>query len=209
MVSLGVRHLFAGIDFAFGKGRGGDFETINNVGKDVGMKATALPLLVDDNTAVISSSRIRAALQAGDPDAAAAMLGRDWAVAGTVIRGDARGRSIGFPTANIALGPLQHPAFGVYAVEVDIEFDNGEVRKIGNGVTNIGIRPTVRNRGVLCETHMFDRDIDLYDKRLLVRLKAFLRQEQKFSGIEELICQIDLDAKTARKLLPQFVVGQS
>ena len=208
LVSLGVRHLFAGIDFAFGKGRGGDFETINKVGKDVGMEATALPLLVDDNTAVISSSRIRAALQAGDPESAAVMLGRDWAVTGEVIRGDARGRSIGFPTANIALGSLQLPAFGVYAVEVDLEEDNGRIRKIGNGVANIGIRPTVQNRGVLCETHLFDRDINLYDKRLLVRLKVFLRPEQKFSGIKELIHQIGLDAEKARQLLPPFSFGQ-
>ena len=207
LVSLGVRHLFAGIDFAFGKGRGGDFETINKVGKDVGMEATALPLLVDDNTAVISSSRIRAALQAGDPESAAVMLGRDWAVTGKVIKGDARGRSIGFPTANIRLGSLQLPAFGVYAVEVDLEEDDGQVWKIGNGVANIGIRPTVQNRGVLCETHLFDCDVDLYDKRLLVRLKAFLRPEQKFSGIEELICQIGLDTKKARQLLPPFPFG--
>ena len=204
LVSLGVRHLFAGIDFAFGKGRGGDFETINRVGKDVGIKATALPLLVDDNTAVISSSRIRAALQAGDPESAAVMLGRDWAVTGEVIRGDARGRSIGFPTANIELGSFQLPAFGVYAVEVYLEENNGQIRKIGNGVANIGIRPTVQNRGVLCETHLFDCEVDLYDKRLLVCLKGFLRPEQKFSGIEELIHQIGLDARKARQLLPPF-----
>ena len=108
---------------------------------------------------------------------------------------------------HIALGSLQLPAFGVYAVEVDLEEDNGRVRKIGNGVANIGIRPTVQNRGVLCETHLFDRDLDLYDKRLLVRLKAFLRPEQKFSGIEELTDQIGLDAEKARQLLPPFDFG--
>jgi len=207
LMNLGVRQLFAGTDFAFGRGRGGDLETINCAGKDVGLTATAIPLLVDDNSAVISSSRIRAALQAGDPESAAVMLGRDWAVTGTVIRGDARGRSIGFPTANIALGPLQHPAFGVYAVEVDLEDSNGQVRHIGNGVANIGIRPTVQNRGVLCETHLFDRDLDLYGKRLLVRLKAFLRQEQKFSGIDELIRQIAVDAEKARQVLPPLSFG--
>ena len=136
------------------------------------------------------------------------MLGRDWAVTGKVIKGDKRGRSIGFPTANIALGSLQLPAFGVYAVEVDLEASDTQVRKIGNGVANIGIRPTVQNRGVLCETHLFDRDLDLYDKRLLVRLKAFLRPEQKFSGIEELINQIGLDAKKARQFLPPFTFRQ-
>jgi len=204
LVSLRVRHLFAGTDFAFGKGRGGDLQMINEVGKAVGISATAVPLLVDENSAVISSSRIRAALQAGDPKAAASMLGRDWAVTGTVIKGDARGRSIGFPTANIALGPLQRPAFGVYAVGVDVVDEQGRVQQIGNGVTNIGIRPTVKDRGVLCETHLFDCDIDLYDKRLIVRLKAFLRPEQKFSGIEELISQITLDAEAARQILSPF-----
>ena len=134
LVSLGVRHLFAGIDFAFGKGRGGALQTINQVGKPLGIGATAVPLLVDANTAVISSSRIRAALQAGAPDAAAAMLGHDWAVTGTVIKGDSRGRTIGFPTANIALGSLQNPAFGVYAVEIDLDDGTGPVRQIGNGV---------------------------------------------------------------------------
>ena len=204
LVSLRVRHLFAGTDFAFGKGRGGDLQMINEVGKAVGISATAVPLLVDENSAVISSSRIRAALQAGDPKAAASMLGRDWAVTGTVIKGDARGRSIGFPTANIALGPLQRPAFGVYAVGVDVVDEQGCVQQIGNGVTNIGIRPTINDRGVLCETHLFDCDIDLYDKRLIVRLKAFLRPEQKFSGIEELISQITLDAEAARQILSPF-----
>ena len=208
LAGLGVRQLYAGTDFAFGKGRGGDLQTINQVGKPIGISATAVPLLVDTNTAVISSSRIRAALQAGAPDAAAAMLGHAWAVTGTVIRGDSRGRTIGFPTANIALGSLQHPAFGVYAVEIDLDDGAGPVCQIGNGVANIGIRPTVQNRGVLCEAHLFDRDMDLYDKRLLVRLKAFLRPEQKFSGIEELINQISLDAEAARQLLPPFALGQ-
>ena len=204
LVNLGVKKLFAGNDFAFGRARGGDLQMINKVGESVGINAAAVPLLVDENSAVISSSRIRAALQAGDPKAAASMLGRDWAVTGTVIRGDARGRSIGFPTANIALGPLQRPAFGVYAVEVDFEGEHGLARQIGNGVANIGTRPTVQDRGVLCETHLFDCNMDLYDKRLLVRLKAFLRPEQKFSSIEELIRQIALDAETARQLLLPF-----
>ena len=204
LASLGVRQVFAGSDFAFGKGRGGDLQMINEVGEGAGINATAVPLLVDENSAVISSSRIRAALQAGDPKSAASMLGRDWAVAGTVIKGDARGRSIGFPTANIALGPLQRPAFGVYAVEVDFEDQHGLVQQIGNGVSNIGVRPTVQDRGVLCETHVFDCDIDLYNKRLLVRLKAFLRPEKKFSGIEELVSQITLDAEAARQILPSF-----
>ncbi len=202
LVNLGVKQLYAGNDFAFGRGRGGDLDMINKIGKDIGITAKAVPLLVDKNAAVISSSRIRAALQAGDPKGAAVMLGRDWAVTGTVVKGDARGRRIGFPTANIPLGPLQNPAFGVYAVEVDLEDSNGQIQQIGEGVANIGVRPTVQDRGVLCEAHLFDSDLNLYDKRLRVRLKEFLRQEKKFSDIEELIHQITLDVAEARQLLP-------
>ncbi len=212
---LGVVQLFAGADFAFGKGRGGDVDTIRAVGQPVGISASTVPLLADKNSAVISSSRIRAALQAGDPNAASAMLGRDWAVTGTVIKGDARGRQIGFPTANIALGNLQRPAFGVYAGDVymddavDTIAGDAGLRLIGHAVANIGIRPTVENRGVLCEAHLFDRDLDLYDKRLLVCLKAFLRPEQKFSAIEDLINQIAVDAEAARQLLSKLASGQS
>jgi len=209
LVSLGVRHLFAGSDFAFGKGRGGDFETINKVGKDVGMKATALPLLVDNNTAVISSSRIRAALQAGDPTSAAAMLGRDWAVTGTVIKGDQRGRKIGFPTANITLETLQQPAFGVYAVEVDVDDGLASPQRRAGGVANIGVRPTFEKKDVLCEAHLFDSDCDLYGQRLLVRLKAFLRPEQRFAGIDELLAQISTDANHARRILSDLHLRQS
>ncbi len=206
---LGVRQLLAGRDFAFGKDRSGDIDTINKVGAAVGITASPVSLLTDENSAVISSSRVRAALQAGTPDAAAAMLGRDWAVTGTVIRGDARGRTIGFPTANIALGGLQHPAFGVYAVEIDCDEGAAAPRPLGVGVANIGIRPTVADRGVLCEAHLFDQQIDLYDKRLMVRLKAFLRPERKFAAIEDLIQQIEIDAAAARAMLPKQAAGQS
>ncbi len=203
LLKLGVRQLFAGSDFAFGKGRKGGLDTINEVGKSIGISAREISLLLDENSAVFSSSRVRAALQAGALDAAAALLGHDWAVTGTVIRGDARGRTIGFPTANISLGLLQRPAFGAYAVEIDLDEGGSRLRPLGLGVANVGIRPTVENRGVLCEAHLFDHDIDLYDKRLCVRLKAFLRPERKFSAIEDLICQIDLDANAARQLLPK------
>ena len=206
---LGVRQIIAGRDFAFGKDRSGDLDRINRVGASVGIIASPVPLLKDENSAVVSSSRVRAALQAGTPDAAAAMLGRDWAVTGTVIRGDARGRKIGFPTANIALGGLQHPAFGVYAVEIDCDEGGAVPRPLGVGVANIGIRPTVADRGVLCEAHLFDQQIDLYDKRLMVRLKAFLRPERKFAAIEDLIKQIEIDVAAARAMLPKQAAAQS
>ena len=199
--AIGVKQLFAGADFAFGRGRGGQIDTINDYGAAVGIKAYSVPLVQDDNSVVISSSRIRAALQAGDPSAAAAMLGWDWAVTGTVITGDQRGRTIGFPTANIALENLQHPAFGVYAVEIDLDDGQAPPRRLAGGVANIGIRPTFEERGVLCEAHLFDGNYELYGQRLLVRLKAFLRPEQRFAGIDELLAQIAADAEQARLVL--------
>ena len=200
--ALGVTGLFAGSDFAFGRGRGGDIDTINAMGARIGISATAVPLLTDANSAVISSSRIRAALQAGEAEQAADMLGHDWAVTGTVQLGDQRGRTIGFPTANIPLGALLHPAFGVYAVQIFDADPAAGFALLGNGVANIGIRPTVEDRGVLCEAHLFDQQPDLYGRRLAVCLKSFIRAERKFTGIDELTTQIAKDARAARKLLP-------
>jgi riboflavin kinase/FMN adenylyltransferase len=207
--AIGVKQLFAGADFAFGRGRGGQIDTINDYGAAVGIKAYSVPLLQDDNSVVISSSRIRAALQAGDPSAAAAMLGRDWAVTGTVITGDQRGRTIGFPTANITLENLQHPAFGVYAVEIDLDDGQAAPRRLAGGVANIGIRPTFEERGVFCEAHLFDGNYELYGQRLLVRLKAFIRPEQRFAGIDELLAQIAADAEQARLILSDLTLRQS
>jgi len=200
--TLGVKALFAGSDFAFGRGRGGDIDTINAIGAGIGISATAVTLLSDPNSAVISSSRVRAALQDGEPERAAEMLGHDWAVTGTVQMGDQRGRTIGFPTANIPLTNLLHPASGVYAVQI-FEADAGQpYRLLGNGVANIGVRPTVEDRGVLCEAHLFDQQPDLYGRRLAIGLKSFIRPERKFTGIDELTAQIAKDARAARALLP-------
>ena len=207
--ALGVKKLYAGADFAFGRGRGGQIDTINNYGASVGIAAFSVPLLQDENSVVISSSRIRAALQAGDPGAAAEMLGRDWAVTGTVIEGDQRGRKIGFPTANVVLETLQQPAFGVYAVEVDIYDGQATPQSPSGGVANIGVRPTFKKKDVLCEAHLFDSDCDLYGQRLLVRLKAFLRPEKKFAGIDELLAQISTDADHARRILSDLHLRQS
>ena len=200
--ALGVKALFGGADFAFGRGRGGDIETISRIGSAVGITANAGPLLTDGNSAVISSTRIRAALQSGEPGLAAALLGHQWAVTGIVEQGDQRGRTIGFPTANIPLGMLLHPAFGVYAVQIFDAGEGGDLTLLGNGVANLGIRPTVENRGVLCEAHLFDQQPDLYGRRLAICLRAFLRPEHKFTGIDELTAQIAKDAREARAILP-------
>jgi riboflavin kinase/FMN adenylyltransferase len=160
-----------------------------------------VPLLVDDNSVVISSSRLRAALQAGAPEQAAAMLGHDWAISGIVQTGDKRGRTIGFPTANIPLGSLLNPAFGVYAVEIFDDDGSASGHFIANGVANIGVRPTFETRDVLCETHLFDFDGDLYGQHLRVALIDFLRAERKFNGLDDLKAQIAIDCDKARQVL--------
>jgi riboflavin kinase/FMN adenylyltransferase len=185
---LGARHLVCGPDFAFGHRRGGN--------------AAFLATVLADEGGPISSSRIRRALQDGYPERATAMLGRPWAIPGPVTHGDKRGRTIGFPTANVPLGRHLEPARGVYAVTVRLP--DGSVRP---GVANIGRRPTV-NAGPesRLEVHVFDFDGDLYGAEIAVALHAFLRGERKFSGIDELRAQIAADATEARGLLAAAAV---
>ena len=193
---IGARHLVCGPDFAFGYRRGGDTGFLAARAEALGIGLTVVPLLADES-GEISSSRIRRALQDGYPERATAKLGRPWAIRGIVAHGDRRGRTIGFPTANIALGRHLEPARGVYAVSVTMP--DGGVRK---GVANIGRRPTV-NTGPesRLEVHVFDYDGDLYDAELSVALHAYLRSERKFAGLDELRAQIAADATEARSIL--------
>jgi len=193
---IGARHLVSGPDFAFGHRRGGDTHFLARRAEALGVGLTVVPLLADES-GEISSTRIRRALQDGYPERATAKLGRPWAIRGIVAHGDRRGRTIGFPTANIALGRHLEPARGVYAVTVTMP--DGGVRK---GVANIGRRPTV-NTGPesRLEVHLFDYDGDLYDAELSVALHAYLRGERKFAGLDELRAQIGADAAEARAIL--------
>lgn len=200
LAQLGVCHLFAGADFAFGRGRSGDMQTLTELGTAYDMSVTPVSLLSDDHAATISSSRIRAALQSSQIALAASMLGHDPVISGQVLKGDQRGRLLDFPTANLPLTDVLAPAFGVYAVEAQIGTPADGVRL--QGVANIGVRPTVNDRGILCETHIFDFDQDIYGERLTVYLKGFIRNEAKFNGLEELKAQIAKDVETARSLLP-------
>jgi riboflavin kinase/FMN adenylyltransferase len=145
----------------------------------------------------LSSTRIRRALQDGYPERATAELGRPWAIRGIVAHGDARGRTIGFPTANVALGQHLEPARGVYAVTVRLA--DGTEHK---GVANIGRRPTV-NAGPesRLEAHIFDFAGDLYDSEITVSLRSYIREERKFAGLDALKAQIAADAAEARRLL--------
>jgi riboflavin kinase/FMN adenylyltransferase len=193
---LGARHLVCGPDFAFGHRRGGDTTFLANRAEALGMGLTLVPLLADAG-GPISATRIRRALQDGYPERATADLGRPWTIRGEVAHGDARGRTIGFPTANIALGRHLEPARGVYAVT--IRLPDGTWRR---GVANIGRRPTV-HEGLesRLEVNIFDFDADIYGAELAVALHAYIRPEQKFAGLDALKVQIATDAAEARRLL--------
>jgi riboflavin kinase/FMN adenylyltransferase len=193
---LGARHLACGTDFAFGHRRGGDTGFLSRRAEALGMGLTLVPALADAQ-GPLSSSRIRRELQDGYPERATAELGRPWTIRGEVAHGDKRGRTIGFPTANVPLGRYLEPARGVYAVTVRLP--DGAVR---GGVANIGRRPTV-NTGPesRLEAHLFDYDGDLYGAELAVSLHAYLRAEQKFPGLDALKAQIAADAAEARRIL--------
>jgi len=193
---LGVRHLACGPDFAFGHRRGGDVAFLAAQAEALGIGLSVVPPLADAE-GPISSTRIRRHLQEGYPERAAAELGRPWSIRGTVVHGDARGRTIGFPTANIALGRHLEPARGVYAVRARLP-DGSSVP----GVANIGRRPTVTEGAISrLETHLFDFGGDLYGQELDVSLHAFLRAEQRFESFDALRTQIARDAEEARALL--------
>ncbi|MSO85247.1 MAG: bifunctional riboflavin kinase/FAD synthetase [Rhodospirillales bacterium] len=193
----------AGYDFVFGKGRTGNCELLLRAGRTLGFDVTAVHAVRDKAGEVLSSSRARDALRRGDAAAAAAILGRAPEIEGRVMRGKARGRTLGFPTANIPLGNHLRPAGGVYAVRAAIE---GEPLAKGeplwrDGVANIGRRPTFGGDTEVLEVFLFDFTGDLYGRRLRVRLIEHLRQERTFDGIDSLRAQIAEDSLRARRVL--------
>jgi len=190
---IGAAHLTCGADFAFGHRRGGDVSLLTARTEALGIGLTIVPHL-DDAEGPISCTRIRRLLQDGYPERAAALLGRDPAIRGVVVHGDARGRTIGFPTANIALGRHLEPARGVYVVTAELP-DGTKIR----GVANIGRRPTVTEGAISrLEVHLFDYSGDLYGQELSVTLHHFTREERRFENIGALRAQIEADAREAR-----------
>ncbi|MBI1391654.1 MAG: bifunctional riboflavin kinase/FAD synthetase [Alphaproteobacteria bacterium] len=191
-----------GADFRFGRGRAGDVDDLARLCADVGLDFAAIDPLRDETEAhglKIGSSGVRAAIAAGELDRATAMLGRRWSVAGIVREGRRLGRTIGFPTANLILGDLISPAFGVYAVLVAIDGRNGAR---AGAVANFGVRPTLGGDATpLLEVHLFDFDADIYGAKLRVEFVAFIRGERKFADVEALRSQIALDADAARRIL--------
>ena len=160
--------------------------------------------MTHDNGIVYSSTAIRQALRDGRPQDATHLLGRPWEIAGIVAHGDARGRTIGFPTANVALGNHLRPKFGVYAIELGlISQDDGQtVERWVRGVANIGVRPSFGgDNDAGLEAHLFDFDQDIYDRPVRVRLHGFIRGEKKFDGLDALKAQIASDVVAAKEIL--------
>lgn len=192
---LGVGGVVTGHDFTFGHDRRGDIALLDRLCADMGIEAEAVPALADGG-GVISSSRIRAALKAGDLATATRLLTRPFTIEGEVGHGDKLGRTIGFPTANVSLGDYARPAYGVYAVRCRLA--DG---RIFDGAANIGIRPMFNPPKELLEVHLFDFSGDLYGQKIAVELHHYLRPEAKFDGLEALTEHIRTDCARAKELL--------
>jgi riboflavin kinase/FMN adenylyltransferase len=192
---IGAAGVTTGEDFTFGKGRGGNVEVLKRLGPENGLSVDAVAPVMEDGEAV-SSSRIREALQQGDCDTAARLLTRPFAIEGVVEHGDKRGRTIGYPTANIALGKYLRPRFGIYAVRGRLP--DGRVL---DGAANLGIRPTFEPAKELLEPYFFDFDGDLYGQTIEVELVSFIRDEARFDSLEALKAQMDADYGEVRRRL--------
>jgi len=200
VAGLGISGVVVGHDFEFGQKRAGNLATLSLMGAQEGFSVTAFDTVTAAGDEKISSTLIRQLLKQAKPEEAARLLGHPWTVEARVEHGDARGRKMGFPTANMHLGHCLAPAFGVYAVRVAVlEGDRAVSRH--DGVANYGIRPMYQVNVPLLETHLFDFDGDLYGKYLSVELIRYIRPEAKFPSLDALIAQIAVDAAKAREIL--------
>lgn len=195
---LGLAHVVVGADFCFGNKRAGTADDLIRYGAEMGFGVTIAPLLAQ-SVATVSSTAIRQALSNGIPQDAAAMLGHWHRIEGPVIGGEQRGRELGYPTANMSIDGLHPPAFGVYAVLVDVL--EGPHQGQYNGVASMGVRPMFGENRPNLETFLFDFSGDLYGTPLSIALVEFLRGEEKFDGLDALIMQMDADSVRARAIL--------
>ena len=191
---LGLRYLVVGDDFRFGHGRDGDFARLRAAGERNGFDVVNMHTFAIDGERV-SSTRIRTALADGDLDAAARLLGRSYRMSGRVAHGDKRGRTIGFPTANIFLHRPVSPLHGVFMVEMF-----GLDREPWPGVANLGNRPTVDGTRTLLEVHLLGLDEEIYGRHVHVDFLRRLRPEQRFPSFDDLKQQILADVAQARAL---------
>ncbi|MEP1613673.1 MAG: bifunctional riboflavin kinase/FAD synthetase [Roseobacter sp.] len=195
---FGLSHVLVGADFCFGKGRVGTADDLRKFGDDLGFGVTIAPLM-EQADITVSSTAIRDALSTGNPRTAADMLGHWHRIEGPVIGGEQRGRELGYPTANMSIDGLHPPAFGVYAVLVDVL--EGPHQGSYTGVASMGVRPMFGENRPNLETFIFDFSGDIYDTPLSVALIEYLRPEEKFDGLPALISQMDADSLRARDIL--------
>jgi riboflavin kinase/FMN adenylyltransferase len=195
---LGVRHVVVGADFRFGKARAGDVATLRTLGARHGFGVTAAPL-VSDASGDFSSTAIRAALSDGRPEAAARVLGHWHRIEGRVAHGEKRGHALGFPTANLVPEGLHLPRFGIYAVLVDVL--SGPHRGRYGGAASLGVRPTFGEGRPNLEVHLLDFAGDLYGAEVSVALVAYLRPEERFDSVPDLVAQMARDVDEARARL--------
>ncbi|RMH60923.1 MAG: bifunctional riboflavin kinase/FAD synthetase [Zetaproteobacteria bacterium] len=194
--TLAFRHIHAGYDFAFGHGRSGDASLLRRIGGQLGF-TVSIAEAFELEGAVVSSSRIRSAIEAADFKLVERLLGRPYSISGHVGRGDARGRKLGFPTANLNVRDLAHPPAGVYAVIAETR------RQRWHGAAYFGYRPTFQGRTLILETHVFDDNPNLYKQRLKVTFVERVREDRAFPNPEALARQIEKDCAAARAILAQ------
>lgn len=193
---LCAREVWVGPEFRFGKGRVGDFDLLQSMGAVHGFTAHSIDPVHCDEGERVSSTRIRAALTAGDFDAAARLLGRPYAISGHVVHGKQLGRTLGFPTANLRFGGKTPALRGIYATWV-----HGVAGHPLPSVSSFGTRPTVDGVEPLLEAHLFDFEGDLYGRRIEVEFVARLRDEEKFPDLDSLVVQMRHDDAQARSIL--------
>ncbi|TVX97617.1 bifunctional riboflavin kinase/FAD synthetase [Cohnella terricola] len=199
---LGVKATTVGFDFAFGHRGQGNAETLKEYGDGEIEVQVVAPVFMQEEK--VSSTRIRGLLEDGLISEASELLGRPYVIKGIVVHGDARGRQLGYPTANLQPEqPYVIPRSGVYAIRIGVLSETGEPENEYNGVLNVGYRPTFDAPGgaLKLEAHLFDFDGDLYGRKLALSLHTFLRAEKKFESIDQLVQQISSDSARAKEIL--------
>ncbi|MBL4801267.1 MAG: bifunctional riboflavin kinase/FAD synthetase [Emcibacter sp.] len=196
--SLGISHVFAGYDYRFGAGRGGNADLLQEMGRTEKFGVTIVEKIMEGDH-IYSSTNIRETLRAGDVHLCAERLGHWWHVEGHVLHGDKRGRTIDFPTANLSMEGYIKPKFGVYAVRVMIP--SGPAKGLWDGIANVGKRPTFNKNELMLEAYIFDFAFDIYEMPIKVEFVDFIRAEMKFDGLDSLKSQIEKDNIIAQKVL--------
>jgi riboflavin kinase/FMN adenylyltransferase len=192
--TLGAREIFVGNNYRFGRGREGDIQKLRTLGEKYGFTVREIEQIAVDGE-VISSTKIRTLLRQGDVEHAAKLLGRTYAITGIVVRGDGRGKGLGFPTANIAPKHTIIPPDGVYAVRLVVR------ERAYDGIANIGMRPTFNKKTLAIEVHVFNFNEDIYGEDISLCFIRKIREEKKFKGAEALVSQIRADIEIAKEIL--------